>query len=295
ILANVEPGGGPPAVPIMTFNSISPTGTLNVVVAPNAGGLGVPVSIWSRHDAKLEPEVPDADGNLKAATGSVATCELEEFLASRSTDQWHSWTDAAGVEYVTCDSCSCPDKEALGSLSHTPGYDPGREFFDVVDNDPAYPDDIFEFYFGVARSEYQVVRDAADTILADCSTVDTSLVGLVWVDGQCNLAGKEVGTATTPVALVATGGVTMNGNTVFYGVLVITDPDTPPEDQTEDSIPVSLVGGPILYGAIINDPGSAALAGSFTVVFIEDILNKIHPLIILGNLAGSWSDQATFD
>lgn len=280
IVANVEPGGGPPSVPIMTFNALAPNGTLNVVVNSNAGGIGVPVSVWSRN-------------NVTISSGSVATCEIEEFLATRDSTFWRAWTDAEGVEYVTCDSCACPDKEALGALSHTQSTEPARKYFDVVDNDPAYPDDVFEYYFGVARTEYRLVRDAADTILADCSSVDTSLRGLVWVDSYCDLSGKEAGTATTPVALVTSKGVKLNGNTILYGVLVITDPDIPPEEQGVDAIPVSLTGAPVVYGAIINDPGAATFAGGFTVVYIQDILKKIHPLIILGNLSGSWSDQTT--
>lgn len=283
-LANVEPGGGPPAVPIMSFNSISPTGALNVVVNPNAGGIGVPTSIWSRNYAFIE----------EPGAGSVATCELEEFLATRDSSFWRSWTDAEGVEYVTCDSCTCPDKESLGALSHTQSTEPARKFFDIVDEDPAYPDDVFEYYFGVARTEYQQVRDAADTVLEDCSTVDTTLRGLVWVDGYCDLSGREVGTATTPVALVTTKGIKLNSNSILYGVLVITDPEIPPAEQAVDAIPVSLTGGPTVYGAVLNDPGAATLNGGFTVVYIEDILSKIHPLIVLGNISGSWSDQITF-
>ena len=283
-LANVEPGGGPPPVPLMSFSSVAPNGTINIVVNPNAGGIGVPVSIWSRNYAYIE----------EPGSGSVATCELEEFLATRDSSFWRSWTDADGVVYQTCDSCSCPDKAALGALSHTQNSEPARKYFDIVDSDPAYPDDVFEFYFGIARSEYHQVRDAADVILADCSTVDTSLRGLVWVDGFCDLASKEVGTAVSPVALVASKGIKLTSNTIMYGVLVITDPDISPEDQTENSIPVTLNGGPVVYGAVINDPGAATFNGGFTVVYVSDIVNKIHPLIILGNLSGSWTDQFTF-
>ena len=117
----------------------------------------------------------------------------------------------------------------------------------------------------------------------------------MWVDGYCDLSGKEVGSATAPVALVTTKGIKLNANSVMYGVLVITDPEIPPAEQADDAIPVSLTGGPIVYGAIINDPGAATFSGSFTVVYITDILNKIHPLIILGNLSGSWTDQVTFN
>lgn len=284
-LANVEPGGGPPSVPIMSFNSISPTGALNIVVNPNAGGIGVPTSIWSRNYAYIE----------EAGAGSVATCEYEEFLATRDSAFWRSWTDAQGVEYVTCDSCVCPDKESLGALSHTQSTEPARKYFDIVDEDPAYPDDVFEYYFGVARTEYQQVRDAADEVLADCSTISTASRGLVWIDGYCDLAGKEVGSAIAPVALVATKGIKLNSNSIMYGVLVITDPEIPPAEQALDAIPVTLTGGPVVYGAVINDPGAATFNGGFTVVFVEDIVTKIHPLLILGNLSGSWTDQVTFN
>jgi len=282
-LANVEPGGGPPAVPIMSYNSVDPTGTINVVANPNAGGIGVPVSIWSRNYVYIE----------ESGAGSVATCELQEYLNSRAAAFWRTWTDDQGETYETCDSCTCPDKQSDGALSHTQSTEPPRKFFDIVDEDPAYPDDIFEYYFGVARTEYAQVRDAADQVLADCSTLDTSDRGLVWIDGYCDLSGKEAGSATGPLALVTTGGVKLNSNSIFYGVLVITDPTHPPDQQAVGSIPVSLTGGPVIYGAIVNDPGAAIFNGSFTVVYIKDIISKIHPLIILGNLSGSWSDQLT--
>jgi Tfp pilus assembly protein PilX len=284
-LANVEPGGGPPAVPIMSYNAVAPGGAVNVVVNPNAGGVGVPASIWSRNYVYIE----------EPGGGSVATCEIEEYLNSRDSSFWRSWTDSQGVEYDTCDSCSCPDKESQGALTHTQSTELARKYFDIVENDPLYPEDVFEYYFGVARTEYRQVRDAADQIVTDCSLADTSWKGLVWVDNYCDLSGMEVGSATGPVALVTAGGVKLNSNSLFYGVLVITDPTVPASEQGEDSISVSLSGGPVVYGAVMTDPGAAIFGGGFTVVYIEDIVSKIHPLIILGNLAGSWSDQNTFN
>ncbi|NNE04350.1 MAG: hypothetical protein HKO64_00655 [Xanthomonadales bacterium] len=284
-LANVEPGGGPPSVPIMTYNQVAPNGSVNVVVNPNAGGVGVPTSIWSRNYVFIE----------ESGSGSVATCEIEEFLDTKNPSAWRAWTDSQGVQYNTCDSCVCPDKEDQGALTHTQSTEPARKFFDVVDEDPLYPEDIFEYYFGVARTEYQLVRDAADLVVTDCGDADTSWTGLVWADNYCDLSGKEVGSATGPVALVTAKGVKLNSNSIFYGVLVITDPTVPASEQGIDSIPASLNGGPVVYGAVMTDPGAAIFNGGFTVVYIEDIVSKIHPLIILGNLAGSWSDQSTFN
>lgn len=285
-LANVKPGGGPPVVPVMTHNSVSPTGTINIVANPNAGGIGVPISIWSKNYVYIE----------EPGAGSIATCEYEEFLASRDSSWWRLWTDGEGGEYVTCDSCSCPDIQSRGALSHTQNTEPARKFFDIADQDSTYPDDIFEYYFGVARSEHQQVRNAADQVLADCSTVDTTLQGLVWVDGYCDLAGKEIGSFFRPVALVAAKGVKLNSNSIFYGVLIVTDPTVPPDEQDIDAIPVSLTGGPVVYGAVVIDPGASVLFnGDFTVVYIKDIVNRISPLIVLGSLSGSWTDQHTFN
>ena len=283
--ANVEPGGGPPVVPIMTFNSVAPNGTVNIVTNPNGGGVGVPVSIWSRNYVSIE----------ESGSGSIATCEIEEFLNTRDSSFWRTWTDSEGVQYNTCDTCVCPDKADDGALSHTQSTEPARKFFDVVDEDADYPDDIFEYYFGVARTEYAQVRDAADEILADCTSIDTDSKGLVWVDGYCDLSGREAGSATHPLALVTTGGVKLNSNSIFYGVLVITDPTVPPEEQESDSIPISLNGGPVIYGALMTDPGANVFNGSFSVVYIKDITEKIHPLIVLGNLAGSWTDQTVLN
>ena len=78
-------------------------------------------------------------------------------------------------------------------------------------------------------------------------------------------------------------------------MLVITDPSIPADEQNADTIPVSLSGGPTIYGAVMTDPGASVFAGGFTVVYIEDIVSKIQPLLVLGNLAGSWSDQSTFN
>ena len=282
-LATVEPGGGPPAVPMMSYNSITPTGTINIVVNPNGGGIGVPASIWSKNYVYIE----------EPGSGSVATCEIEEFLASRGSGFWTTWTDIDGVDYATCDSCTCPDKESLGALSHTQNTEPARKYFDIVDEDPRFPDDIFEYYFGVVRTEYPQVRDAADSVLEDCSGAGVDTHGLVWVNGFCDLAGKVVGSTAAPVALVASKGIKLNGNSIFYGVLIVTDPDIPAAAQTIDAIPVTLNGAPVVYGAVISDPGAALFNGSFTIVYMKSILSKIHPLILLGNLSGSWSDQLT--
>jgi hypothetical protein len=282
-VASVEPGGGPPVVPIMSFNAVAPNGNLNVVANPNAGGVGVPASIWSRNYVSVE----------ESGAGSIATCEVEEYLNTRASSFWTPWTDIDGEQFFTCDSCTCPDKQSAGALSHTQSTEPARKYFDIVDQAPDYPDDIFEYYFGVARTQHHLVRDAADQIIADCNSVDSATAGLVWVDGYCDLSGKVAGSATGPIALVATGGVKLNSNSIFYGVLLITDPTTPAELQAQDSIPTSLTGGPVIYGALLTDPGATVFNGGFTVVYLGDVLNRLDPLIVLGNLSGSWSDQFT--
>ncbi len=93
------------------------------MVNSNAGGIGVPVSIWSRNHVYVE----------EPGAGSISTCELEEFLASRGSDFWRSWTDSekesggnriglgkgvfvifAGPHHVTMSPCKTVDLSIPG-------------------------------------------------------------------------------------------------------------------------------------------------------------------------------------
>jgi hypothetical protein len=76
------------------------TGTLQIVTNPNAGGAGVPVSVWSRVDINK--------------TGTTNTCYADEFFR-------YTQGSANPVPYqgtIRCDNCSCDVNGAPATLSY---------------------------------------------------------------------------------------------------------------------------------------------------------------------------------
>jgi len=281
MIANVLPGSGGPGVPLTVTSNINATGTVSIITNPDGGGLGVPISIWSENDVDFQ------------SIGSSSTCEFGDYLAKRDSSFWRTHTFAESGNTVTvCDSCTCPDLSSDGALSHTAsGGFPAREYFDIVDNDPAYPADLFEYYFGIPREEWETVRDSADYIVDDCLTVNETYSGLVWVDGYCDFpSNTTVGSMDNPVVLITPDGVKFNSNTLFYGLLFVTDPRVPPEEQSPDTIPTQLNGGPVIYGAILTDPGASPFNGGYTLVFLDELLDGISGVFLLGYLPRSWTD-----
>ena len=86
--------------PITTSGSAGVTGTLQVVTNPNAGGPGVPVSVWTRVNVDK--------------TGTTNTCYADEFFR-------YTQGSATPVPYqgtIRCDNCKCDTNGAPQTLSY---------------------------------------------------------------------------------------------------------------------------------------------------------------------------------
>jgi len=103
--------------PIMASGSAGVTGTLQVVTNPNAGGAGVPVSVWSRVDV--------------AKTGTTNTCYSDEFF--RYTPGGANPEPYQGT--IRCDDCRCDAKGAPQTLSYDSSGNIQVEGIDVLDVD----------------------------------------------------------------------------------------------------------------------------------------------------------------
>jgi len=86
--------------PITTSGTSNVNGTLQVVTNPNAGGTGVPVSVWSRLDVDK--------------TGTTNTCYADEFF--RYTQGAHTPSLYQGT--IRCDDCRCDSNDAPKTLSY---------------------------------------------------------------------------------------------------------------------------------------------------------------------------------
>jgi hypothetical protein len=86
--------------PIMASGAVDVTGNLQVVTNPNAGGSGVPVSVWSRLDIDKH--------------GTPNTCYADEFF--RYTQGSH--VPSIYQSTIRCDDCKCDATGAPETLSY---------------------------------------------------------------------------------------------------------------------------------------------------------------------------------
>ena len=85
--------------PILASGSAGVTGTLQVVTNPNAGGPGVPVSVWSRVNVDK--------------TGTTNTCYADEFFRYTQGNA----TPTLYQDTIRCDTCKCDANGAPPTLS----------------------------------------------------------------------------------------------------------------------------------------------------------------------------------
>ena len=74
---------------------------------------------------------------------------------------------------------------------------------DIVVDD-TFPCDLFEFYFGVPRNAYHIVKASA-TVIPNCDSLGPYSTGLFWVSGaECKInANTQVGSHDAPIMLIS--------------------------------------------------------------------------------------------
>ena len=264
-LTNYSRARGSPAVPLTARTTFPPTGTVEVVPNPNAGGRGVPVSVW----ANANPSC--SSGVATLGSGDWATCEYHE---------WYETDEIPDDMICSVPSCSCSKSEAI---SYTVGTE-DQMGIDMLE-DSNFPCDLFEFFFGVPKSEYQVVKSAA-RVIADCDSLGPESHGIYWVSGpDCRLDGTNVvGSPQLPVMLIsAAQNTTFTGTNNIFGVIFISDVEAP--DATWDAS-----GTNIVYGSVIIDAELDSFVGTFKAIYIEDVSLLAAGNNGIGTLSGGWRD-----
>lgn len=182
---------------------------------------------------------------------------------------------------------------------------------DIVDGDTTnFPDDLFQYVFGIASSNYTSLKYSAKvTNVSDCSNLSAlaasdgnpATVPIVWVTGNCTIpSNTTIGADTDPVVLVVQpdaqnglpGDFTMNANSIFNGLLFMFDKD-------EDAGEIKTNGGATFNGSMLsNDATDMGLQinGTFNMIYKQNILDitgaGIEDAIsaIIAKIPGSWAD-----
>jgi len=135
--------------PVIASGSVDVTGGLQLVTNPNAGGPGVPVSVWTRRDIQK--------------TGTPNTCYADEFYR-----YGYKNNDPPTLEQgmIVCDTCGCDGDKSLSYDKSGNVQDEGMDILDIdgsngsngkgvnADVQPQeFPCDLFEYVFGVKSRE----------------------------------------------------------------------------------------------------------------------------------------------
>jgi len=259
-------GGRSPAVPLTTKSSFPPSGSAEVVPNPNAGGVGVPISVWMNANTSC-----NADGSvIDPSSGSWATCEMHEWYA----------TDAMPDDFACPGNCSCSEAE---SMSYTHGNSDTLGI-DLV-QDPEFPCDLFQFYFGIPATSYEIVKGYSQ-IISNCDSLGPDSSGIYWVSGsECRInANTQVGSPDYPVMLISAATLTrLNGGAKIYGTLFITDVE-------DGNAELQSLGTNTVYGSVIVDGILGSYQGTFQVVWNDNTSKKAGEGGGLGAVLGGWSD-----
>ena len=267
---------GNPTVPLVTRSVFPPQGTALVVPNPNGGGIGVPISTWVNNNPDtftdpLSGRVCAQDADAILSSGTWNTCELQEFYGREAVP--------AGT---ACDqpTCTCETDE---SISYRAGGDTVIGIDIAID--PTFPCDLFHTFFKKPDIEYEFVQSSFDRVLDDCSTLDETSSGLIWISGDtCSLNGSALGSPENPIVIVSAASLTkIIGNVTIFGLMYIFDG----EDAAAE---FSGAGTATIYGALIVDADLSKFTGTVNVVYAKDVLIKAADQGSFGAINGGWRD-----
>lgn len=312
------------AVPLIASGTVQGLGNGQIVAAPNAGGYGLPASIWSPNDVDIE-------ASSGGGVGSVATCHVGDFL--QDTPESELKTTCATVNNACkCDASSDTatnylsghagsikrEREDILDVDGGKGSLPDIQFFpghgmDKVGDDT--DDSLFEYTFnpqtnvvadhdssgitltncgdsGTQNCFDYVMREEFDpTIVTDCSGLSSSSSGIIYVTGPCTDLPGQVGSPDSPVILVVNQGSTtmqLNAHTLVYGMLFLHSDD--------QSARLRGNGTAQVFGSAVVE-GDVDFQGSLTIVYDDTSTSsnthKIPTSAKFGRVPGSWLDAKT--
>ena len=221
--------------------------------------------------------------NHPASGQALTAWSKDAITTSGSTDRCF-----AG-EFVSNGGSSCPSGSDLDAQTGPGACD------DDLCQDANFPSDLFKFLFGVPKAEYQKIKDQA-RVVADCSGLNASSSGLIWVTGSCNPSGT-VGSVDAPVLLIVQGETSLNGGAKIFGFLNMFNPDSTATPKLTSNGNASIEGAVFSHRASCPETGSdkcLQLNGGFVLKYNVTVLNNIRNNPsgrALARISGAWSDM----
>ena len=301
--------GGAASVPLVASGTIDGTGNAQIVPNPNAGGPGVPASIWAPDDVDI-------------ANGSMSTCQMGEFLDSVGADIDDLFTVCAGNN-----QCKCDKTNSLSEKTQGGGFGENIDILDVDGmsegvlpdityfpreplDDPADPldDSLFEWIFAqdvVAEGAINVSQTCTDSdggtdcakaaldslspvVLGSCAELNAASSGLYWSKSACDFPNGAIGAPDHPVIVVVENELRVNGNTQIYGMIFVR--------SSTNSAVLNGNGNIDIFGSAIVEGAVQKTNGSIRYIYSEQVAQNINnspAFTRFGKVPGSWLDSST--
>ena len=121
---------------------------------------------------------------------------------------------------------------------------------DLGDSDA---NEFFEMYFSETKEGIKAMATNAGQLITSGS-IPADTTGLVWFDGDLSLS--SLGSSSVPLTLIVNGDLTINANTVFFGIIYTTGD-------------IAGTGTPVITGSLIGEKTGAAhsMSATSTLVF----------------------------
>jgi len=311
------------ALPLVASGLVHGLGNASIVAAPNAGGYGIPGSIWSPNDISI-------DGSGASGVGSVSTCHLGGYLGDVPVTELETTCAGNGNTGCGCSNVDASSPDALSGhlqggttyetsdildvdsnhgsphsvpdIQFFPGQTSGGTWMDT--SDPT-DDNLFEWIFNTdvtgaadgtdnhgavnytAEVNYLTQDLGAETV-ADCSGLDASSTGLIYVSGACDLPNTTIGSPDAPVVIVTSGDVTLGGTTTIFGMLFIRDAGAGASFTGH--------GNATVFGSVVAE-GEVNITGGLSIVYVEASSGtpgkKLPKTTRFARLPGSWLDSSS--
>jgi len=141
--------------------------------------------------------------------------------------------------------------------------------------------------------DYAMREQFSATVVANCSSLDSSSTGIIWVTGSCSQLNTQIGSPDNPVIVVINQGgnsIDLKNGLVMYGMLFI-------HSDNPASAPAQVGGtNAQVYGALVVE-GDIKMTGNFTIVYDSTSAtsnkNKIPANAKFALVPGSWLDAKT--
>jgi hypothetical protein len=140
--------------------------------------------------------------------------------------------------------------------------------------------------------DYAMREQFSATVVSNCSSLNSSSTGIIWVTNPCSSLNTQIGTPDNPVIVVINQGgndIDLKNGLVMYGMLFL-------HSDNPATAPVQVGGtNAQVYGALVVE-GNIKMTGNFTIVYDSTAASgskKIPSNAKFALVPGSWLDAKT--